>query len=407
MLKSQFSTESVLFAVALFMMAFFGFVARYVPMAGNLVDLTMMGFGLIALVTLIQNQYRINKEQQLPIAIVGAFTLALIVSLALKYRLNGIAQYTLYFGYIAPLLLWHKITPRMAYTIFLPLLIFIGLIQYSFDVLFPKLNEDILDAYSGTFAIANNKSRFLFMVILATAISYRRSFVFNRFVLPCSLILMAMSFLLGDSLFVYAFGFIAIFFGLLHKKKWLAFLIAGIVFGLTVYVFQTQEDNFFIEANYNRFFDPDHGTWAVTVTAMKIAHDTYWLGSGLGEFISRVAQTMEGQYVSVVPRTMVTFGFIYEDTIAPYGVPSYVSIIAETGVLGIVISALLLLYMYRNSHPSFLGYTLFIYVVMLSLYMPMFFEAPDGAIFLYSYLIISRALFYIEPAEHPRSFARW
>lgn len=405
MRKSQFSIESILFIAALLAMSFFGFVARYVPMVGNLVDLTMMVFSLIAVASLIKNQYRIKREEQLLIAIVGAFTLALIVSLVLKHRLNGIAQYALYIGYLVPLLLWHRITPRMAYTIFLPLLIFIGVLQYPFDVIFPRLDKHVLDTYSGTFSIANNKSRFLFMVILAAAISYRRSLVFNRIVLPCSLILMVLSFLLGDSLFVYAFGLAAIFFGFHHKKKWLALVISGIAICVVIYIFQTQEDIPIVMFTYHRYFDPEHGSWAVIVTAFKIVYDTYGFGGGLGEFISRVSQTMEGEYLSLVPRTMVTFGMIYEDVIAPDGVPSYVSIIAETGIFGFVISSLLLVFLYRNSHPSFLGYALFIYVVFFSLYMPMFFEGPDGMIILYSYLFISRALFYRNAVQPIRNAA--
>jgi len=81
---------------------------------------------------------------------------------------------------------------------------------------------------------------------------------------------------------------------------------------------------------------------------------------------------MNGRYLSAVPPTMGTFGTILYDVVATYGVPSFVSIVAETGIYGVIISIFLIVYLYRNSHPSFIGYSLFCYVLLLAVYMPIF-----------------------------------
>jgi len=146
------------------------------------------------------NQETIKKDQRIVIFILVLFVLSLLTSLIAYSRINGLIQFAIYFGYIAPLLLFSRLTPGMAYRL-LPLIILIGIIQYPFDILLPRGDLFVLDSYTGTMAVANNKSRFLFMVILITLFFYRaKSSVINWLVFPSALLLMILSMKLGDSI---------------------------------------------------------------------------------------------------------------------------------------------------------------------------------------------------------------
>jgi len=84
------------------------------------------------------------------------------------------------------------------------------------------------------------------------------------------------------------FGVLSILLGLLHKKKWLGLVILVFTYVVIDYIFQVYSDEFLILSTYHRYLDPDHGAWAVIVKTFDILNETNWMGSGLGEFMSRV-----------------------------------------------------------------------------------------------------------------------
>lgn len=390
----------MLFILIFAALSLFGFFARFIPKANNLVDILMVGVSLFVILTVLKCDRYIRKDQALLVTIIVFFTLSLVVSLIINLRINAIIQYILYIVYLTPLLLLRNISAEDAYKIFLPLLLLIGIIQLPFDLLFPRVGLDIRDAYSGTFSIANDKSRYLFISIIGAVFVYRfKNRLLNLTVLPLTVIAMLVSFKLGDSVFAYLFSILALLLGLCHRKKWLVLAISLSLALSVVYIFHEYEDEPFIIFTYNRFFDSDHGAYAIVHFAFKQLEETFFLGTGLGEFATRTSQTMDGLFLKSIPRTMITYGEIYEKSVAPAGLPSYILIIAESGIIGMIISGLLIYHLYTSAHPSFLGFTFLIYILILAIFSPAFYEGPDGAIFLYSYFVINKALNHVAPHQ--------
>lgn len=391
---------SKLVAALIVAMSGFGIIARVFPKAGNLVDLMMIGISVFTVLSVFKADFRIRRDQTMIVSMLAVLCLSLIVSFALNQSVNAVVQFLLYAAYLTPLLILHRVDGEDSYRVFLPLLMIIGIMQLPADLLFPNEQEHILDAYAGTFSIANNKSRFLFLALICAAFIYRskRPFV-NKIILPGAIAAMLISFKLGDSIFVYLFGALAVFLGIFHKRRYLAAASVAVFAFCLFYIFNVYEDEPVLMFTYHRFFDPDHGVMAAANYGLKLTKETYFLGAGLGEFVSRASQSLGGLYLDMVPRTMITFGTIYENTAAPTGLPAYISIIAEMGVLGVILSALLVYYLYRSADRSYLGFVFFIYIILLSLFLPMFYEGPDGMLFVYSYVILNKAL------EHKRRMA--
>ncbi|MBI5643965.1 MAG: hypothetical protein HY954_10890 [Deltaproteobacteria bacterium] len=381
-----------LVAASVIAMSVFGLLIRQFAKAGNMVDLMMIFIGIFAVSNLLKSDFKVRRDQLIILLMLATLSLSLAVSLMLNRRVTGLVQFVLYAAYLAPLLLVQKISSRDAYRVFLPLFVIIGVLQLPADLLFPNLDEHVLDMYSGTFQIANNKSRFLFLVLLASIFVYWGCKGRSRVLLLFSILAMLFSFKLGDSMFVYIFGAVSLLLGLFHRRKYVALGLAlMLVFGI-YYILDAYSDEPYVVFIFHRFFDAEHGAVAVVNYGFHLLKESYWMGSGLGEFISRASQSMGGLYVNQIPRTMVTYGKIYEETVAPTGLPAYVSIITEAGAAGIALSAFLIVYLYKNSFHSFAGFASFIYVLLLSMFIPMFYEGPDGAIFLYAYVLINKAL---------------
>jgi hypothetical protein len=381
-------------ALMLALMATYGFFTRYLGAMSNIVDLVMIAVSLVVVVYLVRNMQSISVLHGDVLLISLLLSMALVLSVLLHPKLNALVQYVLLMAYLVPLILIDCISTEVAYRYFLKLLAVIAVIQFPFDLLFPRLELAHEDAYSGTFLIANDKSRYLFLLLLASSLFIKRYKHASKLVMLIPVPFVVVSFFWGDSLFTYAFGALSVLVGLTHKKKYLGVFIffagASAVAALVIRFAELPV----IYIQYNRYLDLDHGVLAAIVYAVKTLISTGFLGTGLGEFASRTSQSLGGTYLSSIPRAMVNFGEIADKNVATGGFPWYLSLIAETGILGMLVSMLLIRYLYRRSHKSAVGYMLFIYVLLLSFYSPIFFEKPDGILFLYSYLLLSKALHY-------------
>lgn len=397
--KEHLRLEALLLAATITLMAGSGFLGGVIPKFANVVDTAMGCLSLLTALYLIRRGVTLKKEQAFSLVLVLLFFLSVVLSVVLNGGLNGPVQAFLYVAYFLPLLLFQRISDKTAFAFLLPLIIVIGVLQLPADWLFPREGLIINDAYAGTFSIANNKSRFLFMLLLVMPFLYGLRGVLVRPALLAGMATMAVSLWLGDSVFVYVFGILAITLGGFHRNKRLAVVLGGLALLAIGYLFTMFESEPLVYFTVHRFFDAEHGVWAVVLYVWQVLQETHFLGAGLGEFVSRASQSLGGHYLASVPRTMITFGEIFDNTAAPYGLPAYLSLIAETGVIGLFISALLLRFLYVNSHASYIGFALFLYLLLITMYMPMFFEGADGMIYLYSYMVLNKALAHVGAAR--------
>lgn len=386
--------ESTIVCLSIVIMILFGYADRYLAWANNLVDAYMFIMAIMSLILIIKQIYCVNRQQLTILLVIAMFTIACIISYLNNFGITGIMQYVLYIAYLAPLLIVSRVSAGTAFKIWL-IMILLGVVQLPFDLLFPRSDVDPIDSYTGTFVLANNKSRYLFMLAIAAIFLFRYINKRYRIVMLISVMSMLCSLVLGYSLFVYLFGFASIILGKFYDRRGFALILSILTIAVISFVFIAYAELPIVYFTFNRYIDVDHGVFAVVKYALGLLSNSYFMGTGLGEFVSRSSQSLGGLYVDTIPRTMITFGTIYENTVAPGGLPSYISIITEAGVFGVIASILIIYYLYSCCYSSYLGFSLFIFIFLLSMYMPMFFEGPDGAIFVYAYVIINKAIPYV------------
>jgi hypothetical protein len=389
--------QHVFFAAFLILVCTFGFVDRFVQFH-NLVDaaalvLTMLGFGGLV----IQRSRRVTSQERLVIWGVALWLMALVISVLVASPTRGAVQAMLYVGYWGPLLLAVRISPRVAYEKYVPLLLLICLIQLPADWYYPLEGVDALDAFPGTFQIGNNKAKLLLMVLLYVVFSYRPRGV-RRLMMPAFVVACAYSIYLGFSNAAYVGMAVALALAVGGRRRAL-FVTSAIVLVYAAW-YLASEYGMEQEAimNQERFLNPRYGVWAVYLFGAGALRDSAFLGVGLGEFITRTSQSMGGALLNKVPRTMVTFGDILNDVVAPSGVSAYLSIVVEAGIVGIILCAVLTLTLYREKAATRYGNALFIYLLIIIVSMPMFFEGPAGMVFAYFFVILSKAIRHTAPA---------
>lgn len=292
----------------------------------------------------------------------------------------------------------HKLNDRNIRKLIVYILIF-SFLQLFFDLLFPKDAIDPRDRYSGTFIMANNKSRFLMFVLPLVLYLPKKFFTlkwFGKLLLVVSILYSAyigyskLSVLLFVGSVVLALFFKNIYF-------------IAIIYIASMFIVPTQTKKYIdshkgkrmshLEMDYHRFFHKGHGVAAIYIYGFDQLKESNFLGVGYGNFSSRAGQLFKSEVTANIPKQLIKYWYPLFDTKAPYGLSSLFVLIVELGIFSIVPIVILLVWMQaliREGH-YFLR-LMVIYLFFIINYNPTFFEFNESLLYFITILV---AYYYV------------
>jgi len=326
-------------------------------------------------------------------------TVWLAVSILLFDAKSAVVQYLIYLAFLLPVLYKYKLSDRQA-VFFVYVLIAVVALQLPFDLLFPNTHlDDPLDWYSGTFVMANNKSRFLGFVIpflLSVTFRYKIFAGFHRALLFLTLICASISFFIGFSNISYIFIMASLILAASKRFCFVAiFLIVSFIsFPVLVQVildsvnFTNFQKNI-IEYNFARYLDPGHGVLAVYNYGASVLNEMlYFFGTGLGQFSTRAAQMWSTEVNAGIPEVMVTYGTLSKAS-SPYGLSSFYVWIVEGGWFGLFL-ALIVLSHFGSYYKDFWTRYLVVYLLLVLLYSPVISEFSEFIVYFFVIVLSER-----------------
>jgi hypothetical protein len=274
--------------------------------------------------------------------------------------------------------------------------------QLFFDLLFPRDVIDLMDRYSGTFIMANNKSRFLMFALPFALFLPNKYFAYSILGKMFFLLSVGASIYLGHSnLAIAVFGVSVILAFITNNIYTVAiFYIVGLLALssiVTYYVDQDTDRNYSpLEMNYHRFLHKEHGVAAVYSYGFERLKDTRFTGVGLGNFSSRSGQIFDSEVTKNIPKQLIKFWMPLFETKAPYGLSSLYVLIVELGIFALIPIFILLRWLnsiYKNGKYHIRVMIVFLFMIIN--YNPTFFEFNECFLYLLT-LIIAYKLTQIE-----------
>jgi len=274
------------------------------------------------------------------------------------------------------------------------IILVLSFLQLFFDLLFPKDVIDPLDQYSGTFIMANNKSRFLMFVFIYALFLPKREYIFNMTGKIVFLTVVGYSIYIGFSglaLLLFAISAVLAFitrsiYSVLGYSVLGLFILSSIV---NYYVENdTSKDFSALEMNYHRFFHDEHGVAAVYKYGFKKLNESYYIGVGFGNFSSRSGQIFESEVTENIPKQLIKFWMPLFDTKAPYGLSSLFVLFVELGFMAIIPIIILLRWLNRllRSSPFHIR-MMIIFMFFIINYNPTFFQFNESLLYFLTLII--------------------
>lgn len=276
----------------------------------------------------------------------------------------------------------------------LGLILFFCFFQFLFDISFPKDVIDLKDRYSGTFVMANNKSRFLMFIFpLAFLLPSNRYYLgsMGKFFF---LVVVSVSIYLGHSMLAVLIFCVSVLFAMFVRSIYhvLIIYLLGVVVLVNVtksYLESTNSKPYpSIEMNYHRFFHNEHGVAAVYEYGLEKLRDSYFLGVGFGNFSSRSGQIFNSEITQSIPRQRIKFWEPLFDTKAPYGLSSLYVLIVELGILSLFPIMFLLRWFDKLiKKGDFKIRFMAIFLFLIINYNPTFFEFNESLLYFLTLLV--------------------
>lgn len=277
------------------------------------------------------------------------------------------------------------------------LILIFSFLQLFFDFFFPRDVIDIKDTYSGTFVMANNKSRFLMFILPYALFLSKKNYLYNGLGKLIFLVVITYSIYIGYSNLAFALFFLSVIIAYLTRS----ILIVGLYYIVGIFVLSMVVEYYAlkdkskiytpIEMNYHRFFHDEHGVKAVYLYGFQQLKESYFIGVGFGNFTSRSGQIFESEVTENIPKQLIKFWMPLFETKAPYGLSSLFVLIVELGVLALI--PIFILLRWLNSIYKKGPYHLRVMVVFMFLiinYNPTFFEFNECVLYLLTIIIISK-----------------
>lgn len=272
-------------------------------------------------------------------------------------------------------------------------------LQLFFDLVFPKETIDPLDRYSGTFIMANNKSRFLYFMLPYLIFSNKNIYVFRRLGKIITILLILYSAYLGHSNMGILILILSLMLAIIVKN---IYKLTIIILALTYLIYNVSENAYSnrspnssytaVEMNYERFFDSEIGVAAVYKYGVTQLKESYFLGVGYGNFSSRAGQFFNSEITENIPKQMIKKWQPLFDNKSPYGLSSLFVLIVELGVFSII--PIIILFRWLNVIIKEGRYYLRVMVIFLFViinYNPTFFEFNESILYLLTLTLLYKS----------------
>lgn len=278
------------------------------------------------------------------------------------------------------------------------LIILFCISQLFFDLFFPKATIDPLDRYSGTFIMANNKSRFLFFLLPYLFFLNRKKFYLGMLGKLFTLLTIALSAYLGYSNLGILILILSIALGYKVKNIYsltaIMFLFIYVIYIFSLNAYKSREpgkEYTTVQMNYERFFHSEVGVAAVYKYGFEELKKTYFLGVGYGNFSSRSGQLFNSEITENIPKQMIKKWHPLFENKSPYGLSSLFVLIVELGFFSIIPIFILLRWLHSviKKAPFFLR-VMVIYLFFIINYNPTFFEFNESILYLLTLIIVNK-----------------
>lgn len=380
-----------LYIAAFFVAGFIGFTSKYLYSASAGAEILI--FFVLASVVYIK-QWNSNKWLHL---FVVSLALWVALSLVVFQPKTAILQGVLYFSFLSMFFVRFDFDRELVSLLSAIVCCFV-LIQFLSDIAFPNYhlgNEK--DLYSGTFSIANNKSRYIafvmpFLVLLALDREQKSAL---RMLSMISIVFGAISLFMGYSNIVYLFVMVAALVAYFIANFKYAVLSIFVPFLFLIPLFDFVISNLslgsyeeaLIEINTARYFDSNHGVLAVYSYGIDMmANYFYVFGVGLGEFSTRASQIFSSAINAGIPEVMINYGELFQ-TSSPYGLSSLFVILVEGGLAGLLVISLVLSRM-SLIYGSWITRYMVVYLLLMMLYSPVIFEFSELYLYVFSISLV-------------------
>jgi len=286
------------------------------------------------------------------------------------------------------------------------LILIFSFAQLFFDLLFPRDVFDFMDKYSGTFIMANNKSRFLMFIFPYAFFLPKRYYLFNGLGKSVFLISVCYSIYIGYSNLAIGIFFLSLVLAFITKNIYVigVIYVVGVIALSSIvsyYAMKDESKDFTpLEMNYHRFFDQEHGVAAVYKYGFEKLKESSFIGVGFGNFSSRSGQIFESEVTENIPKQLIKFWQPLFETKAPYGLSSLYVLIIELGIFALI--PIIILLRWLNSIYSKCPYHLRVMIVFMFLiinYNPTFFEFNECVLYMLT-IIIANKLLIIEKTKN-------
>lgn len=291
------------------------------------------------------------------------------------------------------------------------LILIFSFAQLFFDLLFPRDVYDFMDKYSGTFIMANNKSRFLMFIFPLAFFLPKKYYLFKGIGKSIFLVSVGYSIYIGYSNLAIAIFFLSLILAFVTKNIYvvgIAYIVGVLALSSIVsyYAMKDKSKEFTpLEMNYHRFFHKDHGVAAVYNYGFEKLKESSFIGVGFGNFSSRSGQIFDSEVTENIPKQLIKFWQPLFETKAPYGLSSLYVLIVELGIFALI--PIFILLGWLNRIYSKCQYHLRVMIVFMFLiinYNPTFFEFNECVLYILT-IIIANKLLNIEKTKniHPTS----
>ncbi|NKI26852.1 hypothetical protein HCG49_09780 [Arenibacter sp. 6A1] len=278
----------------------------------------------------------------------------------------------------------------------LGLILIFSFSQLFFDLLFPREVIDLKDQYSGTFIMANNKSRFLMFILPFAFLLPKNQYYLNFIGKFFFLVSVVISIYIGYSNLAILIFIISLGLALISKNIYTVFIFYIIgIFALgsisKMYLNKENSKNYStLDMNYHRFFHSEHGVAAVYKYGFVKLKESYFLGVGLGNFTSRSGQIFNSEITANIPKQRIKFWAPLFDTKAPYGLSSLYVLFIELGIFSLIPISILFKWfnkLLKTANFNIRVMTIFLFLIIN--YNPTFFEFNESLLYFLTLVVVS------------------
>jgi hypothetical protein len=279
------------------------------------------------------------------------------------------------------------------------LILIFSFLQLFFDLFFPKDVIDFMDTYSGSFIMANNKSRFLMFIYPYALFLPKRYYIYSGIGKTVFLVVVAYSIYIGYSNLAIAIFFLSIVIAFAIRNIYvvgLLYIVGLFILSSIVEYYALKDTNKRytpLEMNYHRFFHKEHGVAAVYKYGFEKLKESNFIGVGFGNFSSRSGQIFDSEVTENIPKQLIKFWQPLFETKAPYGLSSLFVLIVELGFFALIPIFILLRWLntiYQKS-PYYLR-VMVVFMFFIINYNPTFFEFNECVLYLLTIIIIYKLI---------------